>query len=77
MPEPPETSGAAPPMPRSQLFTVRVWLEDLGEGRSEWRGQVQHVLGGETRYFRDWETLVAFIVERGAPICPVASERGE
>ena len=43
---------------RSHLFTVRLWLEDLGHGRVEWRGQVQHVLSGETRYFRDWATLV-------------------
>jgi hypothetical protein len=46
------------------LFTVRVWLENLGDGRSEWRGKVQHTLGGEARYFRDWQTLVAFIVEK-------------
>jgi len=46
------------------LFTVRVWREELGEDRSEWRGQARHVLSGETRYFRDWPSLVAFIVER-------------
>jgi hypothetical protein len=48
------------------LFTVRVWLEDLGDGRSEWRGKVQHTLDGEACYFRDWQTLVAFIVEKAA-----------
>jgi len=48
------------------LFTVRVWREDRGDGQSEWRGQVQHLLSGETRYFRDWQTLVAFIVEKAA-----------
>jgi len=37
----------------SHLFTVRLWLEELGDGRAEWRGQVQHVLSGETHYFRD------------------------
>ena len=52
--------------PRPQLFTVRVWREDRGDGQSEWRGQVQHLLSGETRYFRDWQTLVAFIVEKAA-----------
>jgi hypothetical protein len=40
---------------------VRLWLEDLGEGRSEWRGKVQHVTRGEVRYFRDWPGLVACI----------------
>jgi len=44
----------------SQLFTVRVWLEELGNGQTEWRGKVQHVTSGEVRYFRDWSTLVAF-----------------
>ena len=46
---------------QSHLFTVRLWLEDLGDGRAEWRGQVQHVLSGETRYFRDWSTLIALL----------------
>lgn len=44
--------------PRTYLFMVRLWLEDLGEGKTEWRGQVKHVLSGEVRYFRDWATLV-------------------
>ncbi len=48
---------------RPHLFTVRVWREDLGEGRSEWRGKVQHVLSGEVRYFRDWATLIAALQE--------------
>jgi hypothetical protein len=52
---------------RSQLFTVRVWLEDLGDGRSEWRGKVQHVLSGEVRYFRDWATLIAALQEMFKP----------
>jgi hypothetical protein len=48
------------------LFTVRVWEEDTGEGRSEWRGQVRHVLSGETCYFRDWQSLVTFITKKAA-----------
>lgn len=56
-----------PALSHSQLFTVRVWQEDTGEGRSEWRGQVRHVLSGETRYFRDWQSLASFIVGRAAP----------
>ena len=47
----------------SQLFTVRVWLETIEGGQSEWRGQVQHVTSGEARYFRDWRTLIAHILE--------------
>jgi hypothetical protein len=32
----------------TQLFTVRVWREDLGAGQTEWRGEVHEVLSGET-----------------------------
>ncbi len=49
----------AHPPSRTHLFTVRVWLEDLGEGQTEWRGEVQYVVSGEIRYFRDWPALVA------------------
>jgi hypothetical protein len=40
----------------SQLFTVRLWVEDMGEG-TEHRGLVRHVLSGATWHFRDWEDL--------------------
>ncbi len=49
---------------RSVLFMVRVWLEDVDKGRSEWRGKAQRVVSGETLYFRDWESLLEFL--RGA-----------
>jgi hypothetical protein len=48
---------------RSQLFTLRVWSEETSEGHTEWRGRIQHVVGGETRYFHDWEAMMAFLVE--------------
>jgi len=48
---------------RSQLFTVRLWREDLGDGRIEWRGKVQSVTTGEAHYFRDWPVLIARIQE--------------
>ncbi len=51
----------AHPPSRTHLFTVRVWLEDLGEGQTEWRGEVQYVVSGEIRYFRDWPALVALL----------------
>lgn len=47
--------------PRSHLFTVRLWLEELGNDQTEWRGKVQHVTSGEGRYFRDWPALIAFL----------------
>ena len=46
---------------RSHLFTLRLWLEELGSGQTDWRGKVQHVNSGEARYFRDWPTLQAFV----------------
>jgi hypothetical protein len=54
---------------RSQLFTVRLWVEDLGDGKVEWRGKVQHALSGDARYFRDWPSLLAFLGDwlPGAP----------
>ena len=45
------------------LFIVRLWRESVGEGRTEVRGKVQHVLSGEVRYFRDWSTLIALLTE--------------
>lgn len=44
---------------RSQLFMVRVWLEDLGEGKTEWRGKVQCVASGEVHYFRGCQNLIS------------------
>lgn len=61
MPEPPDTTDTGDFHFRSHLFTVRMWLEQLGKGRSEWRGKAQHVMSGQTRYFRDWPALIAFI----------------
>lgn len=49
--------------PPTHLFMVRVWLEDLGDGKTEWRGQVKHVLSGEVRYFRDWAALAVYLKE--------------
>lgn len=46
---------------RSYLFTVRVWPEEVGEGRVEWRGKVHYVSSGETLTFRDWDSLVGFL----------------
>ena len=46
---------------RSHLFTLRLWLEDLGDGNADWRGKVLYVNNGEACYFRDWQTLEAFI----------------
>lgn len=50
--------------PRSQLFTLRLWLEPFGDSSGEVRMQVQHVLSGERRYFRDWSRLANYLQEK-------------
>jgi hypothetical protein len=35
-----------------------MWLEDLGNGQTEWRGKVEYVPSGEIRYFREWVSIV-------------------
>ena len=47
----------------SHLFTIRVWAEQLSEGRAEWRGKIQHIPDGEAHYFRDWSALVTLLVD--------------
>ncbi len=46
---------------RSHLFVLRLWIEDLGSGQTDWRGKVQHVNSGEVGYFRDWPALEHFV----------------
>ena len=45
----------------SQLFTLRVWMEEVGDGRFEMRGTIRHVLSGETHHFRDMAMLQQLI----------------
>jgi hypothetical protein len=45
----------------SHLFTLRLWKEPLGDGLAELRFQVQHVLTGENRIFRDEAQLVTYL----------------
>lgn len=49
--------------PEVQIFSVRLWSENLGDGQREWRGQVRHMPSGETRYFREWAVLAEFLQE--------------
>ncbi|HEY0752397.1 MAG TPA: hypothetical protein VGD98_00340 [Ktedonobacteraceae bacterium] len=48
--------------PHSHLFTVRVWEEEIGVNQTEWRGRVQLLTTGETRYFREWRGLVPLLL---------------
>ena len=38
-------------------FMLRLWLEELGDDQSEWRGELIYLRNGEMRYFRDERTL--------------------
>lgn len=48
---------------RSHLFTLRLWAEDIGNDQTEWRGRVQYVPSGEAHYFRDWPTLITYLLK--------------
>jgi hypothetical protein len=48
-------------LPRSHLFTIRLWLEPLGHRQHEVRSRVQHILSGETRHFRRLSDLVEWL----------------
>jgi len=47
--------------PRSHLFTVQLWQEELSKGQTEWRGKAQHVSSGQVHYFREWSKLILFL----------------
>jgi hypothetical protein len=49
--------------PRSRLFAVRLWTEEVAGGR-EYRGTVQDVVDRAFRNFRDWSDLTAFMMAR-------------
>jgi hypothetical protein len=57
--EQPEWTGRA----RSRLFAVRLWTEEVTDGR-EHRGSVRDVTSGAFRSFRDWSDLIAFLTAR-------------
>lgn len=46
----------------SHLCTLRRWPASRAGGEMAWRTKVTHVLSGETRYFREWQTLLDFLV---------------
>jgi hypothetical protein len=52
------------PRPSSHLFTVRLWIEVLGDGQSEVRFKVQHVLSSETHYFREGSALLSYLTAK-------------
>jgi hypothetical protein len=49
---------------RSQLFLLRLWPEDEGDGSGEWSARLQHVFSGETHTFRACPQLVDVLLAR-------------
>jgi hypothetical protein len=61
-------------LPTAASFGIRLWPEAGADGAVEWRGRVRHLASQETIYFRDFETLVAFLratIERPDPSSPL------
>ncbi|MDX1686528.1 MAG: hypothetical protein R3248_00960 [Candidatus Promineifilaceae bacterium] len=51
-------------------FLIRIWREETDPDHPlGWRGWVQHVHSGETRYVQEWETLRRFIEQRTGRLC--------
>jgi hypothetical protein len=47
-------------MEKEELFKITLWREKVSEDGVEWRGQIRHLEGGETLYFRDWSKMTYF-----------------
>ncbi len=54
--------------PRSYLFTVRLWQEEVDHGQIEWRGQVHLITAGNVRYFQGWKELVSLLTSMLAEV---------
>lgn len=50
----------------SQLFLLRVWLDDA-PGENDWHGRVQHAVTGEAHHFRTCVELRRLIRDMMAP----------
>ena len=57
--------------PRSYLFTLRIWMEDVSDGQTEWRGRLRFGLHGETRHFRSWLSLIEYLKEFLTPAADI------
>ena len=51
-------------------FVIRIWHDTLGEDdhAREWRGWIQHVPSGESRYVQDMAGIVEFIEKRAGKL---------
>ncbi len=42
-------------------FTQKVFTDESGESQVQWRGNIQHVQGGDEKRFSDFEEVIKFI----------------
>jgi hypothetical protein len=67
---------------------MRLWQECIGDNTVEVRGEVRHILSGELRYFREWESLTTYLTDKvhelaqerhsnTAPVVPALLTGGE
>ncbi len=62
---------------QSELFMLRLWAEEQGDGAVAWRGRVQHALTGRSAYFQGWSALAAFLDDFLAAQLPEPRPEGE
>ena len=48
---------------RSELFLVRLWLEEADDGATEWHGKAQRAVSGEKGYFHNSSELLNVLSE--------------
>ena len=61
----------------SELFVMRVWLEESDEGEEEFLGKIQHTTTGESRFFHSLSELRKVITEMMRPEQDTASDQTE
>ncbi|MEP7359098.1 MAG: hypothetical protein ABI847_17740 [Anaerolineales bacterium] len=71
--------NAEPVFLLSHLFSLRLWPVEAADGRTEWRGKLEHVPSGENRYFQGWTALItglcALLPEPGR--APLSADVGQ
>ncbi len=55
-------------------FTQKIFQNDEGESQVQWRGNIQHVQGGDEKRFSKFEEVVKFIQDKLTDLTIVAME---
>ncbi len=65
------------PTRQSELFMLRLWPEEQGDGAIAWRGRIQHALTGRTAYFQGWPALATVLDNFLSEPAPKRRAQGE